>query len=93
MWSDGLTPGPATWVTNNGINDVSGEPGHILTNDYDGRPAPTTVTTTLTVTNVSSSNSGSDYVCVQGLNARSATVFLTVLFGKLCYQKHIIILY
>ena len=85
MWSDGLTPSPATWATNNGLNDVSGDPGHVITNDYDGRPAPTIVTTILTVTNVNSSNNGSDYVCGQGVSVRSATVFLTVL-GELLWH-------
>ncbi|XP_065910565.1 uncharacterized protein [Dysidea avara] len=78
MWPDGLTPGGATWFTNNGNNDASTEPGLIITNDYDGRLAPTNITNILIVTNVSSSNNGSDYVCVQGLNERSAAVYLTV---------------
>ena len=90
MWPDGLTPGGATWFTNNGNNDASTEPGHIITNDYDGRLAPTNITNILIVTNVSSSNNGSDYLCVIGLNERSAAVYLTV-FGELYYQKHIIL--
>ena len=81
MFNSGL-PGPASWFTNSGNNDAIGEPGHILTDDSNGRSAPANVTTVLTVTNVSISNNGSDYICAQGLNAISDTAFLTV-FGKL----------
>ena len=81
MFTSG-SPGPANWFTNNGNNDASREPGHTLTDDSNGRSAPANVTTVLTVTNVSISNNGSDYICVQGLNAISDTAFLTV-FGKL----------
>ena len=70
---------PANWFTNNGINDASREPGHTRTDDSNGRSAPANVTTVLTVTNVSISDNGSDYICAQGLNERSDTVFLTVL--------------
>ena len=75
-------PGSATWFTNNGGIDASREPGHSLTDNSNGRSAPANVTTVLTVANVSISNNGADYICVQGLNTRSDTVFLTV-FGKL----------
>ena len=75
-------PGPATWLTDNGGIDASREPGHLLTDDINGRSTPANVTTVLTVTNVSISNNGADYICVQGRNAESDTVFLTV-FGKL----------
>ena len=74
--------GPATWFTNNGINDASGLPGHSRTDDSNGHSAPANITTVLTVTNVSISNDGRDYFCAQGFNARSDTVFLTV-FGEL----------
>ena len=74
--------GPASWFINNGNNDASREPGRSLTDDSNGRSAPANVTTVLTVTNVSISNNGADYICVQGRNAESDTVFLTV-FGKL----------
>ena len=76
------SPGPATWVTNNGDNDATAQPGHTRSDDSNGRSAPANVTTVLTVTNVSISDNETDYVCVQGLNTRSDTVFLTV-FGKL----------
>ena len=78
--------GDATWFTNNGNIDASRERGHTLTDDSNGRSAPANVTTVLTVTNVSISDNGADYTCVQGLNVRSDIVFLTV-FGKL--QLHI----
>ena len=71
--------GPASWFTNDGDNDASGLPGHSLTDDSNGRSAPTNVTTVLTVTNVNISNNGTDYICAQGLNAISDPVFLTVL--------------
>ena len=74
--------GPATWFTNNGGIDASRVAGHSLTDDINGRSAPANVTTVLTVINVGISNNGADYICVQGLNARSDTVFLTV-FGEL----------
>ena len=76
------SPGPAIWLTNNGDNDASRELGHSLTDDSNYRSAPANVTTVLTVTNVRISNNGADYVCVQGLNTRSDTAFLTV-FGEL----------
>ena len=59
-----------------------------------GRSAPANVTTVLTctVTNVSISDNGADYTCVQGLSARSDTVFLTV-FGEfnlcICIFKYL----
>ena len=81
MFTSGM-PGPASWFTNNGNNDASRLPGHFLTDDSNERTAPANVTTVLTVTNVSISDNGADYVCTQGLNTRSDTVFLTV-FGKL----------
>ena len=73
--------GPASWFTNNGVSDASREPGHSVTDDSNGRSAPANVTTVLTVTNVSISNNGADYICVQGRVAESDSVFLTV-FGK-----------
>ena len=74
--------GGASWFTSNGNNDASRELGHSVTDDSNGRSTPANVINVLTVTNVSISDNGADYVCVQGLNARSDTVFLTV-FGKL----------
>ena len=81
MFTSG-SPGPATWFTNNGDNDAAAQSGYTRSDDSNGRSAPANVTTVLTVTNVSISDNGADYVCTQGLNARSDTVFLTV-FGKL----------
>ena len=74
--------GPATWFTANGGIDASRVAGHSLTDDINGRSAPANVTTVLTVTNVSISNNGADYFCVQGVVAISDPVFLTV-FGEL----------
>ena len=79
--------GPASWVTNNGNLDAIAQPGHTRSDDSNGRSAPANVTTVLTVTNVSISDNGTDYICTQGHNARSDTVFLTV-FGKLFVCKH-----
>ena len=76
------SPGPASWLTNNGNIDASRQPGHSLTDDSDGLTAPANVTTVLTVTNVNISNNGADYTCVQGLNTRSDTAYLTV-FGEM----------
>ena len=73
------SPEPALWFTNNGNSDATRLPGHSVTDDSNGRSAPANVTTVLTVTNVNISNNGTDYICAQGLNARSDTVFLTVL--------------
>ena len=85
MFTSG-SPGPASWLTNNGNNDASRKPGHSLTDDSNGRSAPANVTTVLTATNVSISDNGADYFCAQGFNtSRSNTVFLTV-FGKLLYS-------
>ena len=77
-----VSPGPASWNTNNGNNDATRLPRHSLTDDSNGRPAPANVTTILTVTNVNTSNNGTDYFCSQGFSVRSDTVFLTV-FGEL----------
>ena len=74
--------GPAGWFTNDGDNDATAEPDHTRSDDSNRRSAPTNVTTVLTVTNVSISDNGADYICAQGFNARSDTVFLSV-FGKL----------
>ena len=91
--------GAASWLTNNGNIDASGLPGHTRTDDSNGYSAPANVTTVLTVTNVDISDNGADYICVQGLNVISDTVFLTV-FGKLhcttcifCHEKYINELY
>ena len=75
------TPSAASWITENGATDAITLPGHTRTDDSNGRSAPASVTTVLTVTNVSISNNGTDYICSQGLNTRSDTVFLTV-FGE-----------
>ena len=98
MFTSG-SPGPASWVTNNGGNDALTQPGHTRTYDSNGRSAPANVTTVLTVTNVGISDNGADYICGQGLNAISDTAFLTV-FGKLhcttymfCHEKYINELY
>ena len=48
--------------------------------------APANVTNVLTVTNVRISDNGADYICAQGFNERSDTVFLTV-FGE--FSRHI----
>ena len=81
MFTSG-SAGPANWFTNNGNNDASRERGHTITDDSNGRSAPVNVTTVLTVTNITMSNNGADYICGQGFNEASDTVFLTV-FGKL----------
>ena len=81
MFTSG-SPGPASWVTNNGNNDALTQPSHTRTYDSNERSAPANVTTVLTVTNVNISDNGADYICAQGLNAISDTAFLTV-FGKL----------
>ena len=77
-----VSPGPASWFTDNGNNDASRLLGHSLTDDVDGRSAPANVTTVLTVTNVGISDNGRDYTCVQGVNIISDRVFLIV-FGEL----------
>ena len=78
-----FTSGPlsgANWFTDDGFTDVITRPGHIVTDDSNGRSAPANVTTVLTVTSVNISNDRTDYICVQGINGpRSDTVFLTVL--------------
>ena len=79
--------GAATWVTNNGIIDATALPDHTRTDDSNGRSAPASVTNVLTVTNVNISDNGTDYFCVQGFNARSDTVFLTV-FGEFNLHMH-----
>ena len=85
MWPSGTNPSSATWATNNGISNAADQAGHTVSSDYDGRDAPTTVTTTLTVTNVNiTDNNGSDYFCTQGVIVLGDTVYLTVL-GELCY--------
>ena len=80
----GGTPSAATWFTDNGGTEAITQPGHTRTDDSNGRSAPANVTTVLTLTNVSISDNGTDYTCLQGINARSDTVFLTVLGEKLC---------
>ena len=80
-----VSPGPASWFTANADTDASREPGHSLTDDSNGRSAPANVTTVLIVTNASISDNGRDYICSQGLNTISDTVFLTV-FGELSMQ-------
>ena len=83
IWPSETNPSSATWATNSGFTNAADQPGHTVTSDYDGRVAPTTVTTTLTVTNVNiTDNNGSDYVCVQGSMRFGDTVYLTVI-GKL----------
>ena len=77
-----ISPGRATWFTNDGNNDASGELRHSVTHDSNRRSAPANVTNVLTVTNVSFSDNGADYICIQGRNAESDTVFLNV-FGEL----------
>ena len=77
----GGTPSAATWFTDNGGTEAITQPDHTRTDDSNGRSAPANVTTVLTVTNVNISDNGTDYTCVQGINARSDTVFLTVLGG------------
>ena len=81
MFTSGLLGG-ATWFTDNGNVDAIAQSGHTRSDDSNGRSAPANVTTVLTVTNVSISDNGADYICVQGRNAESDTIFLTV-FGKL----------
>ena len=80
MFTSG-SPSAASWFTSNGNVDAITLPGHTRTDDSNGRSAPANVTTVLTVTNVLISDNGTDYTCVQGLNERSDTVFLTV-FGE-----------
>ena len=78
MFTSG-SPGPASWFTNNGNIDGIAQPGHTRTDGSNGRSAPANVKTVLTVTNISISDNGTDYICVQGRNEESDTVFLTVL--------------
>ena len=78
MFTSGI-PSAASWITGNGNTDAAVLPGHTRTDDSNGRSAPANVTTVLTVTNVSISDNGTDYICVQGINVRSDTVFLIVL--------------
>ena len=75
------TPSATSWFTENGNVDAIALPDHTRIDDSNGRSAPANVTTVLTVTNVSISDNGADYICVQGFNVRSDTVFLTV-FGE-----------
>ena len=82
MFTSGA-PAASTWFTDNGNIDAITQPGHTRTDDSNGRPAPANVTTVLTVTNVSIGDNGTDYICVQGINERSDSVFLTVL-GECC---------
>ena len=89
MFTSG-SPSPASWFTNNGGNDASGLPGHTRTDDNNGRSAPANVTTVLAVTNVSISDNGADYTCVQGLIAISDTAFLTV-FGELTTDRTVLV--
>ena len=91
MYTNGSL-GPASWFTNNGDNDATVLPGHTRSDDSNGRSAPANVTAVLTVTNVSILDNGADYVCTQGINVRSDTVFLTV-FGKLHTDRSHTILY
>ena len=77
MFTSG-SPDPATWFTDNGNIDASEQLGHSLTDDSNNYSAPANITTVLTVTNVGINNNGADYICVQGRNAISDTVFLTV---------------
>ena len=67
----------ATWFSDNG--NVLNLLGHTETNDINGCSAPANVTNVLSVTNVSISDNGRNYVCVQDLNTRSDTIFLTVI--------------
>ena len=75
------TPRAASWITENGNSDAITLPGHTRTDDSNGRSSPANVTTVLIITDVSISDNGADYICVQGFNVRSDTVFLTV-FGE-----------
>ena len=77
-----VLPDPATWFTNNGNSDASRQQGHSLTDDNNEHSAPANVTNVLTVTNVGISDNGRDYICAQGFNTISDTVFLIV-FGEL----------
>ena len=71
--------GRATYLTGNRYIDASGEPGHSVTDDRNGRNAPANVTSVLTVTNVSISDNGADYTCAQGANIDDNTAYLTVI--------------
>ena len=77
MWPSGTNPSSAVWFT--GVTNAADRPGHTVTNDYDGRDAPTIVTTTLMVTNVSIIDNGADYGCAQGLIILGDTVYFTVI--------------
>ena len=81
MFTSG-SPGPAIWVTENGISGATGLPGHSQTDDSDGLTAPANVTNVLTVTNVNIRNNGADYICTQGVNIDDNIAYLTV-FGEL----------
>ena len=83
MFTSG-TSSAAFWTTDNNNILATSLPGHTRTDDSNGRSAPANVTTVLTVINVSISDNGTDYTCVQGFNiTRSDMIFLTVL-GKAC---------
>ena len=81
MFTSG-SPGAANWATNNGANVADVEPNHSVTDDSDGRNAPANVTNVLTVTNVSISDNGADYICVQGISVDDHIAYLTV-YGEL----------
>ena len=71
----------ALWLTGSGVLNAENLPGHIASDDINGRSAPANITTVLTIINVNISNNGADYICAQGIVAKSNAVFLTV-FGE-----------
>ena len=83
MFPNGTVPGGASWFDRNN-NDVSDLRGHTKTNDLNGRASPVNVTNVLTVTNVNTSDSGGNYICVRisGYNVISSDITFLTVFGK-----------
>ena len=71
---------PAFWLGGT-FTDASKLPGHIATDDSNGRSAPVNVTAVLTVINVSPSHNGTGYAYFQDVTHISDVAFLTV-FGE-----------
>ena len=86
MFPSGTTPGSPLWVNDDG-GDASTLPGHSTSNDLNGRPAPTNVTSVLTITNVNTSNNGTSYSCgiSIGVNSVISNESLLTIFGKHTY--------
>ena len=83
MFPSGTTPGGALWVTDSGGN-ADPIPGHSISDDHNGRSAPTNVTTVLTVTNVRISSNVMGYICAFGIgmNSVASDVAILTVLGK-----------